>query len=137
MGKLVLVFVLRFWGVQLKKQRLKEKIEEDVGALVQFLLDEKDTLLDSLDAELVATTAVIDENLKKVESEAVAVDNAIAEIRNHFGGKPSFEVSLGGETPARARFVYTRSECVCVLKKLCLRFLTEHDPDNQQVSSTF
>ncbi|XP_067085234.1 E3 ubiquitin-protein ligase TRIM47 [Osmerus mordax] len=76
---------------KLKKQRLKEKIEEDVGALVQFLLDEKDTLLDSLDAELVATTAVIDENLKKVDTEAVAVDEAIAEIRKHFGGKPSFE----------------------------------------------
>ena len=81
---------------------MKEKIEEDVGALVQFLLDEKDTLLDGLDAELVATTAVIDENLKKVDAEAAAVDKAIAEIRKHVGGKPSFEVSLAwpGVEPA-------------------------------------
>uniref|UniRef100_A0A3Q3W9I8 Tripartite motif containing 47 n=1 Tax=Mola mola TaxID=94237 RepID=A0A3Q3W9I8_MOLML len=63
--------------VRSKKQRLKEKIEEDVGALVQFLLDERDSLLESLEAEEVATMAVIDDNLKIVEREAEAVEKAI------------------------------------------------------------
>ena len=80
--------------LQLKKQRLKEKIEADVGALVQFLLDERDSLLESLDAEEVATMAVIDENLKIVETEVSAVDKAIADIHSHMSGKSSFEVSL-------------------------------------------
>ncbi|XP_076605787.1 E3 ubiquitin-protein ligase TRIM47 [Chaetodon auriga] len=77
--------------VRLKKQRLKEKIEADVGALVQFLLDERDSLLESLDAEEVATMAVIDDNLKIVETEAAAVDKAIANIHSHISGKTSFE----------------------------------------------
>lgn len=80
--------------LQLKKQRLKEKIEADVGALVQFLLDERDSLLDSLDAEEVATMAVIDDNMKIVETEAAAVDKAIADIHSHISGKTSFEVSI-------------------------------------------
>lgn len=78
----------------MKKQRLKEKIEADVGALVQFLLDERDSLLESLDAEEVATMAVIDENLKIVEEETAAVDKAITTIHSHISGKSSFEVSL-------------------------------------------
>lgn len=78
----------------MKKQRLKEKIEADVGALVQFLLDERDSLLESLDAEEVATMAVIDDNLKTVETEAAVVDKAIATIHSHISGKTSFEVSL-------------------------------------------
>ncbi|XP_029956057.1 E3 ubiquitin-protein ligase TRIM47 [Salarias fasciatus] len=77
--------------VKLSKQRLKDKIESDVGALVQFLLDERDSLLDSLDAEEVATLALLDDNLKTVEEEAAAVDKAIAEIHDHIGGKSSFE----------------------------------------------
>ncbi|XP_053187568.1 E3 ubiquitin-protein ligase TRIM47 [Scomber japonicus] len=77
--------------VRMKKQRLKEKIEADVGALVQFLLDERDSLLDSLDAEEVATMAVIDDNLKIVETEAAAVDKAITDIHSHISGKTSFE----------------------------------------------
>lgn len=80
--------------LKLKKQRLKEKIEADVGALVQFLLDERDSLLESLDAEEVATMAVIDDNLKTVETEAEAVDKAIADIHSHISGKTSFEVSM-------------------------------------------
>ncbi|KAK5858566.1 hypothetical protein PBY51_002697 [Eleginops maclovinus] len=76
---------------KLKKKRLKEKIEADVGALVQFLLDERDSLLESLDAEEVATMAVIDENLKTVETEVASVDKAIADIHGHIGGKTSFE----------------------------------------------
>lgn len=79
---------------QLKKQRLKEKIEADVGALVQFLLDERDSLLESLDAEEVAAMATIDDNLKTVETEAAAVDKAISDIHSHMSGKTSFEVSL-------------------------------------------
>ena len=78
----------------MKKQRLKEKIEADVGALVQFLLDERDSLLESLDAEEVATMAVIDDNLKTVEMEASAVDKDIADIHNQLSGKTSFEVSI-------------------------------------------
>lgn len=77
----------------MKKQRLKEKIEADVGALVQFLLDERDSLLESLDAEEVATMAVIDDNLKTVEMEAAAVDKAIAAIHSQINGKTNFQVS--------------------------------------------
>ncbi|KAM6907384.1 E3 ubiquitin-protein ligase TRIM47 [Xenentodon cancila] len=76
--------------VRLRKQRLKEKIEADVGALVQFLLDERDSLLESLDAEEVATIAVLDDNLKTVEREAAAVDKALVDINNHITGKTSF-----------------------------------------------
>lgn len=78
----------------MKKERLKEKIEADVGALVQFLLDERDSLLESLDAEEVVTMAVIDENLKLVETENTVVGKAISDIHAHLGGKTSFEVSL-------------------------------------------
>lgn len=77
---------------QLKKQALKEKIEEDVGALVQFLLDEKDDLLERLEAEAVATIGLIDANLKRVESEAAKVDKAITEIQNHLSDSANFEV---------------------------------------------
>lgn len=80
--------------LQSKKQRLKEKIEEDVGALVQFLLDERDSLLESLDAEEVAAMAVIDDNLKTVETEEEAIDKAVVNIHNHISGKTSFEVSV-------------------------------------------
>ncbi|XP_028840657.1 E3 ubiquitin-protein ligase TRIM47 isoform X2 [Denticeps clupeoides] len=76
---------------KLKKQALKEKIEEDVGALVQFLLDEKDALLESLEAEEVATVTVIDENLKWVASEEAAVDKAIAEIQTQLSDSARFE----------------------------------------------
>lgn len=62
--------------------------------MVQFLLDERDSLLESLDAEEVATMAVIDDNLKIVETEVAAVDKAIANIHSHISGKTSFEVSL-------------------------------------------
>lgn len=81
----------------MKKQRLKEKIEADVGALVQFLLDERDSLLESLDAEEVAAVAVIDENLRFAEEEAAAADKAIADIHSHISGNTSFEVSLTGK----------------------------------------
>lgn len=78
---------------QSKKQRLKEKIEEDVGSLVQFLLDERDSLLESLDAEEVASMAVIDDNLKTVETEEEAIDKSIVNIHNQISGKTSFDVS--------------------------------------------
>ncbi|XP_063059412.1 E3 ubiquitin-protein ligase TRIM47 [Engraulis encrasicolus] len=77
--------------VKMKKQALKEKIEDDVGALVQFLLDEKDDLLESLDAEEVATVAVIDENLKLVGNEEASVDKAIADIQTQLSDTASFE----------------------------------------------
>lgn len=77
--------------VKLKKQALKEKIEDDVGALVQFLLDEKDDLLERLEAEVVATIGVIDANLKRVESEAAKVDKAITEIQNQLSDSANFE----------------------------------------------
>ncbi|CAL8280948.1 unnamed protein product [Arctogadus glacialis] len=77
--------------LKLRKQRLKEKIEADVGALVQFLLDERDALLDGLDAEAVATNAVLDDNLKTVKAEAAVVDATIADVNDHIAGKTSFE----------------------------------------------
>lgn len=65
-----------------------------MGALVQFLLDEKDRLLERLEAEEAATIALIDENLKLVESEAAKVDKAIAEIQNQLSEVANFEVCL-------------------------------------------
>lgn len=62
--------------------------------MVQFLLDERDSLLESLDAEEVAAMAVIEDNLKMVEMNVKAVDKAIADINKHMSGKTSFEVSL-------------------------------------------
>lgn len=100
MGRYCSLLKREFWSsdiLQSKKRRLKEKIEADVGALVQFLLDERDSLLESLDAEEVATMAVIDDNLRIVEKEAKAVDKAIADIHSHISGKTSFEVSLSCE----------------------------------------
>lgn len=61
--------------------------------MVQFLLDERDSLLESLDAEEAASLAIIDDNLEFVESEAADVDKLIADIHNHIGGKTNFEVS--------------------------------------------
>lgn len=66
-----------------------------MGALVQFLLDERDSLLESLDAEEVAAMALIEDNLKRVETNVKDVDKAIADINKHISGKTSFEVSLG------------------------------------------
>lgn len=71
-----------------------------MGALVQFLLDERDSLLESLDAEEVAAMAVIEDNLKRVETHVKDVDKAIADINKHMSGKTSFEVSLGLKPPA-------------------------------------
>ncbi|XP_062392402.1 E3 ubiquitin-protein ligase TRIM47 isoform X1 [Sardina pilchardus] len=76
---------------KMKKQALKEKIEEDVGAMVQFLLDEKDDLLESLEAEEVATVALLDDNLKLVGSEEVSVDKAITDIQNQLSDSANFE----------------------------------------------
>lgn len=62
--------------------------------MVQFLLDERDSLLESLDAEEVASMAVIDDNLKTVETEEEAIDKGIVNIHNQISGKTSFEVSV-------------------------------------------
>lgn len=85
------IYNLFLW-TQLKKQALKEKMEDDVGALVQFLLDEKDDLLERLEAEATTTIGLIDENLKRVESEAAKVDKAITEIQKHLSDGANFEV---------------------------------------------
>ncbi|XP_077361856.1 E3 ubiquitin-protein ligase TRIM47 [Festucalex cinctus] len=77
--------------VRMKKQRLKERVEADVGALVQFLLDERDALLDSLDAEEAAAVAVLDENLEMVRAEAADVAKYIADINQHVNGDTSFQ----------------------------------------------
>ncbi|XP_028321906.1 E3 ubiquitin-protein ligase TRIM47 isoform X2 [Gouania willdenowi] len=77
--------------VRIRKQRLKSKIEADVGALVQFLLDERDSLLESLDAAEVASLAVVDENLKMALKEESAVDKAIMDIHSCTSGKASFQ----------------------------------------------
>ncbi len=71
---------------------MKEKIEDDVGALVQFLLDEKDDLLERLEVEAEATLGLIDANLKRVESEAAKVEKAISEIQNQLSDSAKFEV---------------------------------------------
>lgn len=86
-------------ALQSKKRRLKEKIEADLGALVQFLLSERDALLDGLDAEELGTMAVLDDNQKTVDAEVAAVDATIAQIRDHVTGKTSFEV---GRSVARS-----------------------------------
>lgn len=56
------------------------------------MLDEKDDLLERLEAEATATLGLIDENLKRVESEAAKVDKAITEIQNHLSDGANFEV---------------------------------------------
>ncbi|XP_023660985.1 E3 ubiquitin-protein ligase TRIM47 [Paramormyrops kingsleyae] len=78
-------------NVKLKKQELKEKIENEVGELVQFLLDEKDELLASLDTEEYTYVSVIDENLKEVEREMATVDVAISDIQRSLSDSSSFE----------------------------------------------
>lgn len=87
-------YKLLMFLMQMKKQALKEKIEEDVGAMVQFLLDEKDDLLESLEAEEVATIALLDENLKLVGSEEASVDKAITDIQTQLSDSTNFEVGL-------------------------------------------
>lgn len=61
---------------------------------MQFLLDEKDRLLERLEAEEASTISLVDENLKLVESEAAKVDKAIAEIQNQLSEVAKFEVCL-------------------------------------------
>ncbi|KAK3549935.1 hypothetical protein QTP86_016788 [Hemibagrus guttatus] len=98
--------------VKLKKQALKEKIEDDVGALVQFLLDEKDRLLERLEAEEAATIALIDENLKLVESEAAKVDKAIAEIQNQLSEVANFEsISKAYSSPSHVNLTVQAVNC--------------------------
>ncbi|XP_057676364.1 E3 ubiquitin-protein ligase TRIM47 isoform X1 [Corythoichthys intestinalis] len=77
--------------VRMKKQRLKDKVEADVGALVQFLLDERDSLLDSLDAEEAAAVAALDDNLDAVKAEAAAAERRLADVRAHVGGETTFQ----------------------------------------------
>lgn len=62
--------------------------------MVQFLLDEKDDLLESLEAEEVATIALLDENLKLVGSEEASVDKAITDIQTQLSDSTNFEVGL-------------------------------------------
>lgn len=64
--------------------------------MVQFLLVERDSLLESLDAEEVASMAVIDDNLKTVETEEEAIEKSIVNIHNQISGKTSFEVGASG-----------------------------------------
>lgn len=97
---LLIPLTLNLWTcLQAKKQSLKEKIEADVGALVQFLLDERDSLLESLNEEEEAAMAVIDDHLKRVETHVKDVDKAIADINKHISGKTSFEVSFDLKPP--------------------------------------
>ncbi|XP_019727645.1 E3 ubiquitin-protein ligase TRIM47 [Hippocampus comes] len=77
--------------IRMKKQRLKEKVEADVGALVQFLLDERDALLDSLDAEEAAAVAVVEDNLESVRAEAADVAKRITDINQHVNGDTGFQ----------------------------------------------
>ncbi|CAL9686110.1 unnamed protein product [Knipowitschia caucasica] len=77
--------------VKRRKQRVKEKIEADVGALVQFLLDERDSLLDALDVEEVTTMETIEENLKSAEEEHAAVCKTLADVQTLLGGTGSLE----------------------------------------------
>ncbi|XP_061787326.1 E3 ubiquitin-protein ligase TRIM47 [Nerophis lumbriciformis] len=77
--------------IKVKTQRLKDKIQSDVGVLVQFLLDERDSFLDHLDADEVAAVAALEDNLKEAEAEVAAATQSIAEIHNHINTKTSFE----------------------------------------------
>nr|XP_029509145.1 E3 ubiquitin-protein ligase TRIM39-like [Oncorhynchus nerka] len=95
---------------KLKKLKLKEKIEEDVGSLVQFLLDEKDDLLEALDAEEGTVIGMIDDNLRWVETEVVAVDKHMAQIHNHIRGNTSFE----SITETYKNLVFSGSACSLV-----------------------
>ncbi|XP_037126615.1 E3 ubiquitin-protein ligase TRIM47 [Syngnathus acus] len=77
--------------IRMKKQRLKEKVEADVGALVQFLLDERDTLLDNLDAEEAAAVASVDDNLESIGAQAADATKHIADINQLLNGDGGFQ----------------------------------------------
>ncbi|XP_077596178.1 E3 ubiquitin-protein ligase TRIM47 [Stigmatopora nigra] len=77
--------------VRMKKKRLKDKVEADVGALVQFLLDERDSLLDSLDAQEAAALATLDDKLDSVKAEAAVVERHVAEVHAHASGDTTFQ----------------------------------------------
>ncbi|XP_053297586.1 E3 ubiquitin-protein ligase TRIM47 [Pleuronectes platessa] len=73
------------------KRRIKEKIEADIGAMVQFLLSERDSLLEGLEIQAEDTVSLLDENLEMLEKEGADLDKVIADIHGHIGGKTSFE----------------------------------------------
>lgn len=142
-GMLRLTSTLNLWTcLQSKKQSLKEKIEADVGALVQFLLDERDSLLESLDAEEVAAMAVIEDNLKRVETQVKDVDKAIADINKHISGKTSFEVGPGLQPHAPLPVLATHVVVGCVIllgrkhfAKICWHQLDWKFPSGSILSS--
>ena len=92
-------FMLICWTSvpKVNKRRIKEKIEADIGAMVQFLLDERDSLLEGLDVQAEDAVSLLDENLTMLEKDVAALDKVIADIHGHIGGKTSFEVSVTNE----------------------------------------
>ncbi|KAM8835498.1 E3 ubiquitin-protein ligase TRIM47 [Synchiropus picturatus] len=93
-------------NLRLRKQRLKEKIEADVGSLVRFLLDERDSILDSLDAEEVSVMAVVNDNLTAVEEASASVQKTMEGIYSHLGADVRTEslAKLSDDLLSRSRF---------------------------------
>uniref|UniRef100_A0A3P8X0A1 Tripartite motif containing 47 n=1 Tax=Cynoglossus semilaevis TaxID=244447 RepID=A0A3P8X0A1_CYNSE len=89
---------------ELRKQRLKEKIEADVGALVQFLFDERDSLLESLEAEEASTLAVLEHNLQTVEAEEAYVDKRLADIHSHLSDETKLDLTSLEPMPCQTDF---------------------------------
>ena len=80
------------FAMMFSRDNLREKMEADVGHLVQFLLNMKDSMLDTLDTDEEATIQAINNNLSRVEAQLAAVDAEIATIHSHLTGETSFEV---------------------------------------------
>lgn len=77
----------------MKKLQLKESIEASVGQLIQFLLDEKDELLEKLDSEEQTALSIVENNIQKLENLITEMEKEITEIQGNLS-QPSFEVFL-------------------------------------------
>ncbi|XP_033864396.3 zinc-binding protein A33-like [Acipenser ruthenus] len=78
-------------NIQMKKLQLKESIEASVGQLIQFLLDEKDELLEKLDSEEQTALSIVENNIQRLENLITEMEKEITEIQGNLS-QPSFEV---------------------------------------------
>ncbi|MGH0174902.1 UNVERIFIED_CONTAM: hypothetical protein FKN15_072670 [Acipenser sinensis] len=70
-------------NIQMKKLQLKESIEASVGQLIQFLLDEKDELLEKLDSEEQTALAIVENNIQRLENLITEMEKEITEIQGN------------------------------------------------------
>ncbi|XP_066555895.1 E3 ubiquitin-protein ligase TRIM47 [Amia ocellicauda] len=98
--------------IKMKKEHLRDRIEIEVGELVQFLLDEKDELLGNLEAEEQSVVHAIENNIKNVEKELTSVEKAITDLENLLKNKSSFEeISRTISSPFQINSSVSNSPC--------------------------